>query len=131
MASKPSKNTTALLAQFPTFRDWVVNNLTEAQLSELCHAPRGRLTFKIGHPLNDQKFSAGLFRAYRSDVISQIKYQFDTFDNFLVSRGQGATFDETYHRSVVWAIAFMTQEHPEVHQEISDAVHAASDDDPD
>jgi hypothetical protein len=128
---KQSKNTTALLARYPTFRDWVVNNLTEAQLNELCHAERGSLYFGPGHPLNDQKFSAGLFRAYRSNVISQLKYQFTSFDDFLTTRGQRATWDETWHTSVVWAIAFMTLECPEVYQEISNAVKAASDDDVD
>lgn len=131
MASKPSKNTIALLAQYPTFRDWMVNNLTAEQLDGICYAERFSLSFGPGHPLNDEKFAAGLFRAYRSDIISQIKYQYTSFDNFLVMRGYGPTFDGTYHLSVVWAIVFMTQEHPEVYQEISNAAKAASDDDPD
>lgn len=127
---KPSKNTVALLAQFPTFREWVVKNLTAAQLDAVCHAPRGTLSFGAGHPLNDQKFAAGVFRAYRSDVIAQIRYEFSSFDMFLAARGQGATVDETYQNSVVWAIVFLTQEYPEVYQEAVDAGEAVSDDDP-
>jgi hypothetical protein len=128
MASRPSKNTIELLAQFPTFRDWVVNNLTVAQLDVITNSKRGPVS-GAGHPLNDQKFSAGLFRAYRSEIISQIRYEFASFGDFLSMRGQGAAFDETYHTSVVWAVVFMTMEHPEVYQEISDAGKAASDDD--
>ena len=124
-----SKNTIALLARYPTFRDWVVNNLTVAQLDAICQAERGSLPFGAGHPLNDQQFSAGLFRAYRSDIISQIKFQFRTFDEFLLMRGQRETFDETYHASVVWAIVFLTQEYPEIFQEIVDATTAVKDDD--
>lgn len=127
---KPSKNTVALLARFPTFRDWVVNNLTPTQLDAVCHAPRGTLSFGTGHPLNDQKFVAGVFRAYRSDVIAQIRYEFSSFNMFVAARGKGATIDETYQNSVVWAIVFLTQEHPEVYQEAMDAGEAVSDDDP-
>ena len=130
MASKHSKNTIALLARYPTFRDWVVMNLTAAQLDAVCHAPRGTLSFGAGHPLNDQKFVAGVFRAYRWEVIAQIRYEFASYDMFLLSRGQGATFDETYQNSVVWAVVFLTQEHPEVYQEAMDAAEAVSDDDP-
>lgn len=127
---KPSKNTGALLARFSTFRDWVVKNLTAAQLDAVCHAPRGTLSFGVGHPMNDQKFVAGVFRAYRSEVIAQIRYEFASYDMFLLARGQGATIDETYQNSVVWAIVFLTQEYPEVYQEALDAGEAVSDDDP-
>lgn len=129
MASKRSKNTLALLTQFPTFRDWVVNNLTVAQLDEIKNSERGCVSFGAGHPLNDQKFSAGLFRAYRFDVISHIRYEFASFDDFLIMRGKWATFDEAYHTAVVWAVVFMMMEQPEVYQAISDAGKAATDDD--
>jgi hypothetical protein len=109
------------LAQYPTFRDWVVNNLTEAQLDALCQAPRSCLNFGLCHPLNDQKFAAGLFRAYRSDVIHQIKYEFKSYENFLMTHRWGRTNDATNHSSVVWAVALMEMEFPEIYQEISDA----------
>ena len=130
MASKPSKNTLALLAQFPSFRDWVVQNLTVAQLHAVCQSSRGNLWFGGGHPLNDPKFAAGLFRAYQSDVKSQIRYEFPSFDMFLLSRGQGATVEETYHRAVVWALVFLTEEYPEVLQEALEAGIEVCDDDP-
>ena len=128
--NRKTQNTVALLARFPTFRDWVVKNLTAAQLDAVCRAPRGTLSFGADHPLSDQKFAAGVFRAYRSDVIAQIRYEFSSFAMFLAARGQGATTDETYQNSVVWAIVFMTQEYPEVYQEALDAGEAVSDDDP-
>lgn len=130
MASKPSKNTIALLAQFPSFRDWVVQNLTVAQLRAVCQAARGNLWFGEGHPLNDPKLAAGLFRAYTADVKSQLRYGFPSFDMFLLSRGQGATVDETYHRAVVWALVFLTEEYPEVLQEALGAGMEDCDDDP-
>lgn len=130
MASKPSKNTLALLAQFPSFRDWVVQNLTVAQLHAVCQSPRGNLWFGEGHPLSDPKFSVGLFRAYQSDVKSQIRYEFPSFDMFLLARGQGATVEETYHRAVVWALVFLTEEYPEVLQEALGAGMEDCDDDP-
>jgi len=129
MVSKPSKNTLALLAQFPSFRDWVVQNLTVAQLHAVCQSSRGNLWFGEGHPLSDPKLAAGLFRAYKSDVKSQIRYEFPSFDMFLLSRGQGATVEETYHRAVVWALVFLTEEYPEVLQEALGAGMEDCDDD--
>lgn len=128
MGSKKSKNTIALLTQFPTFRAWVVHNLTVDQLDALCQAPRGCLNFGPCHPLTDQKLATGLFRAYRSDVIDQIKYEFKSYENFLITRGRGETNDETSHLSVVWAVAFMSMEFPEIYQEILDARGTASGD---
>lgn len=127
---KKSKNTIALLAQFPTFRDWVVQNLTVAQLRAVCQASRGNLWFGDGHPLNDPKLAAGLFRTYKSDVKSQLRYEFPSFDMFLLSRGQGATVEETYHRAVVWALVFLTEEYAEVLQEALGAGMEDCDDDP-
>ena len=130
MASKPSKNTIALLAQFPTFRDWVVQNLTVAQLRAVCQAPRGNLWFGEGHALNDPKLSSGLFRAYKADVKSQLRYGFPSFDMFLLSRGQGATVEQTYHRAIVWALVFLTQENPETLREAVCAESEVCDNDP-
>jgi hypothetical protein len=127
---KKSKNTLALLAQFPSFRDWIVQNLTVAQLGVVCQTPWGNLWFGEGHPLNDPKFAAGLFRAYKADVKSQLRYGFPSFDMFLLSRGQGATNEETYHRAVVWALVFLTQEYPEVLEEALGAGMEDCDDDP-
>lgn len=130
MTNKPSKKTLALRAQFPTFRDWVVNNLTAAEIDGVCQAERGSMSFGAGHPLNDPKLAVGLFRAYKSDVKSQIRYEFPSFDMFLLSRGQGATVEETYHLAIIWALVFLTQEYPEAFQEALDAGGAVSDDDP-
>lgn len=118
------------LAKFPSFRDWVVQNLTLAQLQAVCQSPRGNLWFGDGHPLNDPKLAAGLFRAYKADVKSQLRYGFPSFDMFLLSRGQGATVEETYHRAVVWALVFLTEEYPEVLQEALGAGMEDCDDDP-
>lgn len=118
------------LAKFPSFRDWVVQNLTLAQLQAVCQSPRGNLWFGDGHPLNDPKLAAGLFRAYKADVKSQLRYEFPSFDTFLLSRGQGATVEETYHRAVVWALVFLAQEYPEVLQEALGAGMEDCDDDP-
>jgi hypothetical protein len=49
---------------------------------------------------------------------------------FLLSRGQGATVEETYHRAVVWALVFLTEEYPEVLQEALGAGMEDCDDDP-
>lgn len=130
MSNRLSKKTLALRAQFPTFRDWVIQNLTVAQLHAVCQSSRGNLWFGEGHPLSDPKLAAGLFRAYKSDVKSQIRYEFPSFDMFLLSRGQGASVEETYHRAVVWALVFLTQEYPEVLPEVLDAGSEVCDDDP-
>lgn len=111
---KHSKNSIALLAQHPTFRDWVLQNLTPRQIDEVCQSPRGSLSFSIGHPLNDEKLAAAVFRAYRQEVIGCIQYQFANLEDFGVMRGQGTTWNAFYHGSLINAIALMVEEYPEV-----------------
>jgi hypothetical protein len=108
----------------------VIKNLTLAQLHAVCQSSRGDLWFGEGHPLNDPKFAAGLFRAYQADVKSQIRYEFPSFDMFLLTRGQGATVEETYHSAVVWALVFLTEEYPEILHEALGVGMGDCDDDP-
>ena len=111
---KHSKDTLALLAQYPTFREWVLQNLTAKQLDEICHAPRGSLSFIGEHPLNDEKLAATVFRAYRQQAIGCLTYQFESLEHFGEMRGHGPTWDAFYHHALITAIALMVVENPEV-----------------
>ena len=72
MASKPSKKTLALLAQFPCFDDWIVENLSASQLIRLtqCGDPKD-----LGeeHPLRSEELGVSLWRAYKSEVLFELK----------------------------------------------------------
>ncbi|NHZ81570.1 hypothetical protein F2P44_20150 [Massilia sp. CCM 8695] len=111
---KHSKKTLALLAQCPTFRNWILQNLTRKQLDEICHAPRASRLFSSAHPLNDEKLAATVFRAYRQDAIGCIKYQFESLEHFGEMRGHGPTWNAFYHHALITAIALMVVECPEV-----------------
>lgn len=123
-----SKKTMALLAQYPTFQEWVVKNLTASQLDAIRHSPRDSVCFPHGNPLNDEKFAAGVFRAYRSEVVGQLQYQFASLDEFDFMRGGQSTFDAFYHHALITAIALMTKEYPEVLQQVVDDRQAVSGD---
>lgn len=73
MASKPSKKTLALLAQFPNFDDWIINNLSADQLQALMDAPLWEVAFGDGHPLTSQRLGVELWRAYRDQVIFEME----------------------------------------------------------
>lgn len=111
---KHSKNTLALLAQYPGLREWVLGNLTLTDLDAICHSPRDCVAFGGNHPLNDQKLAAGVFRAYRQEAIGCLKYQFESLEHFDEMRGQGASWDAFYHHALITAIACMVAEDPAV-----------------
>lgn len=111
---KQSQNTIALRNAHPTLRDWVVKNLTVADLLAVASAPRDTLTFGPAHPLNDEKLASSVFRAYRQEAIGCLQFQFESLDHFGEMRGQGMTWDAFYHHALITAIAFMVEENPEV-----------------
>ena len=111
---KESKNTMALLAENPTLRDWVVRNLSVADLDVVANAQRDTVWFGSHHPLSDEKNAAAVFRAYRQEAIGCLKYQFESLEHFGEMRGQGATWDAFYHQALITAIASMIAENPEI-----------------
>lgn len=111
---KESKNTIALRAENPTLRDWVVKNLTVADLDVVANAQRDTVWFGSHHPLSDEKNAAAVFRAYRQEAIGCLKYQFESLEHFGEMRGQGATWDAFYHHALITAIASMIAENPEI-----------------
>ena len=111
---KHSKPTLALLAAYPTLRDWVIQNLTTKQLDEIGDTSRGSLSFSGDHPLKDEKLAATVFRAYRQQAVGCIKYQFEGLEHFGEMRGHGPTLDAFYHHALITAIALMVKEYPEV-----------------
>jgi hypothetical protein len=115
---RQSKNTMALLAQFPTFQEWVVKNLTLTQIDEIGDSSQFEADLPASHPLHDEKFAAGIFRAYRPEVVTQIQYEFDDLDHFDMMRGGQVTFDASFHLLLLWAIVYMTQEFPEVLEQV-------------
>jgi hypothetical protein len=76
--------------------------------------------------LGDEKFAAGVFRAYRSEVVWLIKSQYESLEDFDMMRGGQETFDALYHHALITAIAFMTDESPEVLQQAVDDREVAS-----
>lgn len=125
---KQSKNTMALLAEYPTFQEWVIKNLTLSHLDAIRNSSRDSVCFPHGNPLNDEKFAAGVFRAYRSEVVGQLQYQFASLDEFDMMRGGQTTFDAFYHHALITAIALMTEEYPQVLKQVVDDTHAVSGD---
>ena len=111
---KQSKNTIALRANNPTLRDWVINNLTVADLAAIGNALCDTVSFGNDHPLNDEKLAAAVFRAYRQEAIGCIQYQFESLEHFGEMRGQRTTWDAFYHHALITAIAFMVEENPEM-----------------
>lgn len=112
-----AKHSKATLARFPTFRDWVLGNLTVAQIEAMCEAQRGSLWFGDDHPLNCEDIAMEVFRAYRSEVVGQLEYQFVSLGHFGMIRGYGATRAQFHHHALIVSIVFMTMEHPEVIEE--------------
>jgi hypothetical protein len=109
---RDSKNTMALRAQYPELRAWVLGNLTQAQLEAVCQAPRDCVLFDGQHPLNNERFAAGVFRAYRREAIWWLTSKFTSVGHFDEMRGQGSTWDALYHHALITAIAFMADEDP-------------------
>lgn len=107
---KEGKHTQALRAQYPSFRDWVLGNLTLAHLEAIRHAPRDCVSFGGNHPLNDEKLAAGVFRAYRQEAIGWLKNQFESLEHFDEMRGHGSSWEAFHHHALIAAIAFMTEE---------------------
>ena len=71
MASKPSKKTVALLAQFPALDHWIVGNLSASQLTHLTeHFEPQQLDPE--HPLSSEAVGVGLWRAYKSEVLFEL-----------------------------------------------------------
>jgi hypothetical protein len=67
--AKQSKATLALLARFPTFRDWMINNLTPEQVLALIEMRPSPGYYDGSHPLSGFAVAVGLCQAYR-DAIS-------------------------------------------------------------
>lgn len=82
MASKHSKKTLALVAQFPEFYDWIIGNLTPSQLVSVQQAPLDTVWFGEGHPLNSQELGVQLWRAYRRAVIFELECKWGEDEDF-------------------------------------------------
>jgi len=73
MASRHSKKTLALKAQFPVIADWIINNLTPDQLIVVMESSFNTLWFGEDHPLNSQELGVQLWRAYRNQVVFELE----------------------------------------------------------
>lgn len=113
MATKHSKATLTLLAQFPTFDDWIINNLTPDQLVVVMKSTVGKTSFGDGHPLNSQKLCVQLWRAYKRAVLFELEYRSSKgwgYSSSLAHPDRLAYF----HRAVCIAIGLYLFEQPEL-----------------
>ena len=110
MASKHSKATIALLAQFPCFDDWIVENLSASQLMRLteCDGPQD---LEEGHPLWSEAVGVKLWRAYKQAVLFELQCRWgdNDFDPPL-----GPDRPPCIHAWVCTAIALYATEQPEL-----------------
>lgn len=110
---KHSKKTLALLAQFPGFNDWIVNNLTPEQLVAVIQSPTHTVWFGEGHPLNSQELAVQLWRAYREAVVFELECRWgEDEDHSLPPIGCDRL--AYFHQSVCDAIGLFATEQPEL-----------------
>ena len=108
-----SKKTLALLAQFPGFDDWIINNLTPDQLLEVIQTPLYVVCFREGHPLNSQELGVQLWRAYRSAVVFELECRWGEDENHAIPP-LGCDRLAYFHESVCVAIGLFATEQPEL-----------------
>lgn len=113
MASKHSKKTLALLAQFPGFDDWIINNLTADQLHAVMDAPLGVVMFGEAHPLNSQELGVQLWRAYRDAVVFEMECRWGEDENHAIPP-LGCDRLAYFHEAVCDAIKLYAREQPEL-----------------
>lgn len=113
MASKHSKKTLALLAQFPGFDDWIINNLTPDQLLAVIQTPLDVVMFGEAHPLNSQELGVQLWRAYRDSVVFELECRWGEDDNHAIPP-VGCDRLVYFHESVCNAIGLFATEQPEL-----------------
>lgn len=112
MASKYSKSTVALLAQFPAFDDWIVNNLTPDQLIAVRESCLGEVSFGDGHPMDSQVLGVQLWRAYRPAVLFELKCRWP--EKCFSQPLKGCDRLAHFHQSVCMAIGLFVAEQPEL-----------------
>lgn len=84
--AKQSKASLALLARFPTFRDWMINNLTPEQVLALREVRPGPGHDDGSHPLYSSfSVAVRLCQAYRDEISSELRRL-----NLPSSRGRSA-----------------------------------------
>lgn len=113
MASKHSKKTLALLAQFPRFDDWIINNLTPDQLMMVKESQFDTVWFGEGHPLNSQELCVQLWRAYRKAVVFELECRWGNFDDH-ARPPTGCEPLVYFHQSVCNAMGLFVGEQPEL-----------------
>jgi hypothetical protein len=112
--AKHSKATLALLAQFPTFDDWIINNLTPDQINAVLQSPFEVVFFGESHPLNTQDLGVQLWRAYRGAVLFELKGRWGGSDQDHVHPPPDSDPLSYFHQMVCNAIALFASEQPEL-----------------
>lgn len=113
MANKHSKATLALLAQFPGFDDWIINNLTHSQLTEFTTEGPSKV-FSEGHPLIHVEMGVKLWRAYKSAVVFELNYRQQKSLMDFTQEVRGIHRLAYYHELVCMAISCFVREQPEL-----------------
>ena len=113
MASKHSKKTLALLAQFPNFDSWIINNLSAEQLYAVMQTQMGAVNFGGNHPLNSQLLGVALWRAYRDQIIFELECIWGE-DNDYTQPAPTCDRNEYFHASVCIAIGNYAREQDEL-----------------
>jgi hypothetical protein len=117
MANKHSKKTLALLAQFPNFDDWIINNLSADQLHALMNAPMWGFAFGVGHPLTSQRLGVELWRAYRDQVVFELECLWGE-DEDHTKPFRGVDRNEYFHDAVCIAIGNYAREQDDLMEEV-------------
>jgi len=113
MTSKHSKKTLALLAQYPNFDDWIINNLSAEQLQAVMEAPFGTASFGDGHPLNSRKLGVQLWRAYWDQVVFELECVWGEDENHAIPPS-GCDRHAYFHESVCMAVGNYANEQSEL-----------------
>ncbi len=109
---KESKATLALLARFPTFSDWITQNLTPEQLMAVRDTPIGMTNFGGDHPLNNQELGAQLWQAYKAVTLFELRDAWFEVDY----RQAPAAWDRQrhHHQSACMVVALLVVEQREL-----------------
>jgi len=110
---KQSKSTMALLAQFPGFDDWIINNLTPNQLLAVMQTRLGVVGFGEAHPLNSRELGVQLWRAYRYEVVFELNCRWGDDENHAIPP-LGCNRFAYFHEAVCDAIKLFARAQPEL-----------------